>query len=88
MPLWDCEVELVIGTKEKVALPLLTTLQTAEKWRSKFNRQLIPKADEGRVQMGKLRKPLLSVKFRTGSIKTCNILSPVWRMGSIYSLDE
>ena len=52
MPLWDCEVELVIGTKEKVALPLLTTPQTAEKWRSKFNRQLIPKADEGQSSEG------------------------------------
>ena len=63
MPLWDCEVELVIGTKEKVALPLLTTLQTAAKWRSKFNRQLIPKADEGRIQSGKLRKPLITIKY-------------------------
>lgn len=41
-----------------------------------------------RVQRGKLRKPLLSVKRRTGSIKTYYMLSPAWRMGSIYSLDE
>ena len=34
------------------SLPLLTTLQTAAKWRSKFNRQLIPKADEGQSSDG------------------------------------
>ena len=59
MPLWDCEVELVIGTKEKVALPLLTTPQTAEKWRSKFNRQLIPKADEGQSSDGQVKKTVV-----------------------------
>lgn len=46
-------------TKEKVALPLLTTPQTAAKWRSKFNRQLIPNADEGQNSDGQVKKTVV-----------------------------